>query len=169
MNKTNQLLIAGMLTILGGATSLQAQDLDRITLSAGGDATNQVSYVIGETFNFALADGNITLETGSQGSTENTGGTGGDVTKINNIESKYKVSCYPNPVKETIFFNLQAKDINELTVLIFDINGKLMQTKNTKHTEIMKCDVQELANGTYFLSLANKNGVINGVTKFIKQ
>ena len=60
--------------ILLAVFGLQAQNLDRITISAGGSSTDEVSYSIGETFNFALADGDIVIETGSQGSTGDTGG-----------------------------------------------------------------------------------------------
>lgn len=52
-----------LLTMIG----LQAQNLDRITISAGGNATDEVSYSIGETFNFALADGDIYFNTGNIG------------------------------------------------------------------------------------------------------
>ncbi len=34
---------------------LQAQNLDRITISAGGSATDEVSYSIGETFNSSIS------------------------------------------------------------------------------------------------------------------
>jgi len=168
MKKTRQLLTALILTILGGATSLSAQNLDRIALSAGGDATNEVSYVIGETFNFALADGDMVLETGSQGSDGNTGGIAGGIEKAE-ANSNITISCYPNPATDKLYFSVKGLDKNEFTVLVFDVNGKLLQTGQTKQSEIMHCQVQNLASGTYFLSLTNAQGKVYGVKKFIKK
>lgn len=51
-----------------------AQNLDRISMSSGGDATDNVAYVIGEAFNFTIAGGDIVIETGSLASENNTGG-----------------------------------------------------------------------------------------------
>ncbi len=163
-----KLLIAVMLTVLGLTSSLLAQDLDRITLSAGGDATDEVSYVIGETFNFALADGDIILETGSQGSTGNTGGT---ATSIEQVQTKEEVtiSCYPNPATENLYFSVKGLEEIEFTVLVLDINGKLWQKSQIQQDKIMQCQVQQLATGTYFLSLANAQGKVYGVKKFIKK
>ncbi len=163
-----KLLTAVMLSILGITSSLLAQDLDRITLSAGGDATDEVSYVIGETFNFALADGDITIETGSQGSTGNTGGT---ATSIEQVQAKGEVtiSCYPNPATDKLYFSVKGLTETEFTVLVLDISGKLLQKSQTKQDKIMQCQVQQLATGTYFLSLANEKGKVYGIKKFIKK
>jgi len=161
-------LIAVMLTVLGGTTSLSAQDLDRVTLSAGGNATDEVSYVIGETFNFALADGDIILETGSQGSTDNTGGT---ATSIEQVQRKggLTISCYPNPATDNLYFSVKGLNETNFTVLVLDVNGKLLQQNEIKYSKIMQCQVQNLATGNYFLSLVNVNGKVYGVKKFIKK
>lgn len=147
---------------------VQAQNLDRVTISSGGDATGEVSYVIGEPFNFALAEGNITLETGSQGSIDNTGGVA-NYTTIEQVAELKGINCYPNPVTDIIYFNLQGEQADDLTILIFDTAGKLVQTATINYAEIMSCNVESLANGTYFISLGNKQGVIYGASKFVKQ
>jgi len=54
---------------------LQSQNLDRISLSSGGDSNNEFQYVIGESFNFNMAAGaTFFIETGSLASSDNTGG-----------------------------------------------------------------------------------------------
>ena len=163
-----KLITAVMLIVLGITSSLLAQDLDRITLSAGGSSTDEVSYVIGETFNFALADGDIILETGSQGSTDNTGGTSTSIEQVQ-AEGDVSISCYPNPAADNLYFSVKGLEETEFTVLVLDVNGKLLQKSQSKQAEIMQCQVQNLATGTYFLSLANEKGKVYGVKKFIKK
>ena len=86
-----------------------AQNLDRMSLSSGGAAGDNVNYVLGETFNFTMAAGGsdgISLESGSLSSEEN---TGGDIPTIlqNASELPSQIECYPNAVSDilTVDFN----------------------------------------------------------------
>lgn len=162
------LLTVALLLILGGATSLCAQNLDRITLSSGGATTDEVSYVIGETFNFAIAGGDIILETGSQGSADDTGGDN-NYTAIAQIAEAKQINCYPNPATSEISFSIKGVEDANLQVMIFDINGKLLQVSEIQRSTIITYDIKSFAAGSYILSVSNAEGEIYGVTKFVKQ
>jgi len=162
-----------VITILGiifliEFTSLQAQNIDRVTLSAGGESTDEVSYVIGETFNFSLANGNIILETGSQGSTVNTGGLNTNINEIQ--ENGITLSYYPNPVKDYFYISINGDiEETELVILIFDINGKLMFQNKIKYSNIMQLNISHLNTGSYIMSIANITNRVYGIQKIIKE
>jgi hypothetical protein len=77
------------------------------------------------------------------------------------------VKSYPNPFTE--FIQLQLTDLNttEIIVQIFDINGKLVYTKeHTAENNIFKIALSHLAIGAYLVKI--KNGQLNYFTKVIK-
>jgi len=157
-----------LLILFGFTPNLQAQELDRIAISSGGNSTDEVSYVIGEVFNFALSDGNYSFETGTQGGTGNTGGDN-NYTTIEQIATLNLLSCYPNPASDIIYFNFKGKEIKNMSIQIFDISGELISVEDTHFDNIMSCDIQKLAAGNYFLCISNKEGKIIGASKFIKK
>lgn len=156
--------IVFLLAVIG----LQAQNLDRITISAGGNATDEVSYSIGETFNFAVADGDIVIETGSQGSTGNTGGNNNFVKVETVVTGNNQLSVYPNPTNATVYFNAGKVDNGNLQVVITDITGKQVVTKSVSKSVIMDCDLSSLTSGNYIMSVYDNQNKIIGTAKIIK-
>ncbi len=164
----NKKLKLSIILIIGlGLSNLQAQILDRISISSGGSSTDEVSYVLGEVFNLALSDGNYTFETGTEGGTNNTGGD--SYNTIEQIATLNLISCYPNPANDIIYFNFKGKEIKNMSVQIFDISGELISVEETHFGNIMTCNIQKLAPGNYFLCVTDKNGKIIGASKFVKQ
>jgi len=148
---------------------LDAQNLDRIAISSGGMSTDVVNYVIGEVFNFTMASGgNITIETGTLGSTVNTGGLHNG-TKIEEVAELKKVACYPNPAIDAIYFTINDKSQTSLFVNVFDITGKLLISETTQNMDIMKLDLQPVSQGTYIATISNSKNEVLGSFKFVKQ
>jgi len=146
-----------------------SQNLDRISISSGGMSTDQVNYVIGETFNFTMASGgNVTIETGTLGSTEETGGLQNTV-KIEQVTEIKKTACYPNPATDAIYFTINEKSQTSLFVNVYDITGKLLISETTQNMDIMKLNLQSISQGSYFSTISNSKGEILGAFKFIKQ
>jgi len=165
MFKKVTLLIVLFFAIL----STKAQNLDRIAISSGGMSTNEVNYVIGETFNFTMASkGNIVIETGTLASTINTGGDN-NYLKIEQVTELTKVACYPNPATDAIYFTIGDKSQTDLFVNVFDITGKLLISETTKNMDIMKLNLQAISQGSYFSTISNSNGEVLGAFKFVKQ
>jgi len=112
--------------------------------------------------------GNITVETGTLGSTENTGGLQNTVS-IEQVAIIKKIACYPNPATDAIYFAINDKNQNSLIVNIFDLTGKLLMTSQTENMDIMKLDLQSISQGSYISTVSNSKGEVLGSFKFIKQ
>ncbi len=146
-----------------------SQNLDRISISSGGKATEEVNFVIGETFNFLFAsNGTITIETGTLSSTGNTGGFP-NLVSIEQIASIRKIACYPNPATDAIYFALQDQKQGLLIDNVYDLTGKLLLSVKTENADIMKLDLQILAPGSYVAVVSDSEAEILGSFQFIKQ
>ncbi len=163
----NKIILISTLILFG--FSAFSQNLDRISISSGGSATDVVNYVIGETFNFSMASGgNITVETGTLGSTENSGGLQNTVS-IEQVAVIKKIACYPNPTTDAIYFAINDKNQNALIVNVFDLSGKLLLSSKTENMCIMKLDLQSITQGSYIAAVSNSKGEVLGSFQFIKQ
>jgi len=162
-----KILIITILVLSG--TSIFSQNLDRISISTGGNATNEVNFVIGETFNFAMADNaTVTIETGTLGSSGNTGGLQNTVS-IEKVAVIKKIACYPTPATDAIYFAINDKKQTSLIVNVFDLSGKLLLSEKTQNLDIMKLDLQSITTGNYISTLSNSKGEVLGSFQFIKQ
>jgi len=165
MLKINLILLAAMLLTF----TARAQNLDRISISSGGSATNEVNYVLGETFNFTMAQGGtVTIESGTLGSTENSGGLQNTVS-VKRVSELKPLACYPNPATDAVYFTLNNRAHNVLVVNVFDTSGKLLVSEKSANADILKLDVQTLAQGTYFTSVSDANRTVLGSFQFIKK
>jgi len=77
-----------------------------------------------------------------------------------NLEEMFdhnKFKCYPNPAKEYIKF--ESENLNEFDVIIYDINGKMINKKSTIKNKI-KFNREDLKAGVYFYCVAFKNEIV---------
>ena len=134
-------------------------------MSSGGATGDDMNFVLGETFNFALAkDGNISLESGSLASEQNTGGDN-NFTVVETLFTLKATNCYPNPVSDFLNIDLNTQNQN-LTYKIYSSDGKLQEIKKTN---VLIYDASRLATGNYFISIETSDNQILGVAKFIKK
>ena len=144
-----------------------AQNLDRMSLSSGGAAGDNVNYVLGETFNFTMATGGsdgISLESGSLSSEEN---TGGDIPTIlqNASELPSQIECYPNPVSDILTVDFNGTE-GVTGVAVFNALGQMV-LQTPANSEKAYLNVKALPVGSYFVSVLNGKDVI-AVKKIIK-
>lgn len=76
------------------------------------------------------------------------------IAESNNIEA----NVYPNPFNDNI--TIQFSQIDNYTVSLFDINGKLIINKNFNETSIIKLTSDNLANGLYVLKIKNDKSIM---------
>jgi len=76
-------------------------------------------------------------------------------------------SIHPNPAKNKLFLNA-TNTTGNLTLKIFNIEGKLLSTKNVTLENQTSIDVSSLTSGIYFLNIQDQNGNTE-VEKFIKE
>jgi len=169
MIKINLILLAAMLLTIG----VRAQNLDRMSLSSGGAATDNVNYVLGETFNFTLAQGGtISLETGTLSSTGNTGGQNNFV-KVLNFDKVSQLTVYPNPAVEFANLNLTGfQNLSGLLLAVYDAYGKVVKMHAVDTAGLylpVNIDVAQLPAGVYFISVSDVSLKPVATAKFVKQ
>lgn len=147
------------------SAAIFAQNLDRLSLSSGGASTNEVSYVLGEIFNFTVAsDGNIVIETGSLGSEGNTGGITDAVKQF--AETETSIKCYPNPADHLLTVDFGDTENVSGVVVLNDLGQVLLQTKPNGTKAFL--NVQGLASGCYYVATLNGKKII-GINKIVKK
>lgn len=76
-------------------------------------------------------------------------------------------SIHPNPAKNELF--LTSKNTTEnLTIKIFNLEGKLLSTQNLDSEKQVSVDVSNLSSGIYFLDIEDGNGN-STIKKFVKE
>ncbi|WP_177764182.1 PKD domain-containing protein [Flavobacterium sp. I3-2] len=84
-------------------------------------------------------------------------------TLSNDTFAKNQIKLYPNP--STDFLNVSIGNLNK--ILIFDIQGKQIETKFITNAEETQIDIQNLAKGNYILQISKDNQTEN--FKFTKK
>mgnify|MGYP000176840572 CR=1 FL=1 len=76
-------------------------------------------------------------------------------------------SIHPNPAIDKLYIITTTSKEN-LTLKIFNLEGKLLSTQNLEVANQTSINVSQLISGVYFLNIEDENGN-TGVKKFIKQ
>lgn len=80
-------------------------------------------------------------------------------TGVNNVTAdQLKITVYPNPSNGV--FIVDAMDLYINSIDVIDLNGKLILTKTINDTKAT-LDIQNFANGTYFIKINSTNGIQN--------
>jgi parallel beta-helix repeat protein len=81
-------------------------------------------------------------------------------------ESKFVI--YPNPVSNSITFDLKNSKIDVSNVVFYDVNGKKVSVKNAEsNSGVFNADVSHLESGMYFVSIIQNKKEIY-ISKFLK-
>ncbi|QGY45031.1 T9SS type A sorting domain-containing protein [Maribellus comscasis] len=154
-----KLLISSLLTLVTYA--LQAQEVispSGLTQQTGGYV---ISWTVGEPVINKVSKGNTILTQGFHQSKL-------IITAVEElIESINQVNVFPNPTAQFAiikFDQLPEKNIYHL----FDINGKLLSSKEIKSTET-QIDLTPYANGSYLLKIIQEDNLPIQTFKIFKQ
>lgn len=76
------------------------------------------------------------------------------------------IEVFPNPTSNSIRISLPAEIPSKVDILIHDINGKIVVSRNLLRTDqYLEMDISTLSSGTYFLTIQNvKDGLLPGDT-----
>ena len=91
---------------------------------------------------------------------------GNELLAVNNFKNE-AFSIYPNPTEDIIYVQ-KKENINLSKILIFDINGKLVQLIEQINSDSLIVNVNALKKGIYFISLKNDKNQYT-VKKLIKK
>ena len=145
-----------------------AQHLDRISMSTGGAVTNEVNYVIGETFNFTMAEGDVILETGTLGSEDDTGGDN-IYTLVQEIAVNNLIEYFPNPVNDFLNVRTGIKEGVKINLLIYNINGQVVYKNELFNQKELSIDLNNFSQGIYYLAVIEQKTKNLRAVKIIKQ
>ena len=163
MKYKKKLLTIVMLLGVGGLTSLQAQEA---TTTAGGKASGSggvASYTVGQVvYTTNVGTNGNSVAQGVQQPYEISVVTGiPEATDIN-----LSVSAYPNPTSNYLTLKVENYETANLQYMVFDINGKLLQTIKATGGET-QIQTSELVPANYFIKVLDNKKEIK-VFKIIK-
>ena len=108
---------------------------------------------------------NIPVVAGTYGVTINTNSGeyafGDPITSTTDLLNPASVKAYPNPAHDVVNLDLSAVDMKgNVTVSIYDINGKLLQTTVQPNAPLVKVNVASLPSGFYSLHITDGHFII---------
>jgi hypothetical protein len=146
--KLKKLKLSALFLLGLGLTGIQAQES---VVSSGGDATDSggsISYSIGQSV--------YTTNTGTSGSVSQGVQQPFEISVITSIEEakdiSLSVSAYPNPTTNYITLKVDNFDLLTLSFQLFDITGKLLESKKIDSNEII-INTENLVSANYFLKV----------------
>jgi hypothetical protein len=86
------------------------------------------------------------------------------INEINNVEFQ-DVSIFPNPFNDIISIDLKLLNLDNVTLKVFDLQGKLVFFEKTRTYDTNNIDLSFLNNGIYLLKV--EKGNINILSKTI--
>ncbi|PIF02253.1 MAG: hypothetical protein CR996_00750 [Draconibacterium sp.] len=139
--KLSAILLLGL-----GLTGVQAQESFNAT---GGNASGSgglASYSVGQVV--------YTTNTGSNGSVAQGVQQPYEISVVTGIEEvkgiNLSVSAYPNPTTNYLTLRIDEFEISNVSYQLYDMNGKLLQTKKLTNTET-QIDMSSYVPATYFV------------------
>lgn len=150
--KYKKLKLRVLLILWFGLTSLQAQ----ISVNAtGGNASGSAGTVV-----YSLGQVVYTTNSGTNGSISQGVQQLFEISVVTAVEESkginLSVLVYPNPTTENLTLNIVDFDIAKLMYELYDMNGKLLQSKKITEKQT-KIEMSNLMPTTYFIKVAKEN------------
>ena len=116
------------------------------------DGTSQLDWTMGEPVTATFAVGSDMLTQGFQQPNLM-------ITSINDLETEYLVSIFPNPTID--YVQLQFQNLKEaVTVELMSSDGKLLQSKEVNTASELQMDMSKYSAGTYLLSVKDSHSKV---------
>jgi len=112
----------------------------------------QFPYVLGTTYYGKVQIGNTGPNSGFNSITE----TVASYTSLNEVENITAISVYPNPAKDFLNVQIDSKNRNEISAVLYDINGNLVrETENFVQSNQQTISLNGLNAGLYLLRISD--------------
>lgn len=169
--KKNKLkpLILLIVALLVGSIS-HAQSIAPQSVNSGGTKMSQsngsISFTIGELVTLSQTD--------SEGNTLGGGFTAGATVTTVSIQEPnaeaLNVKVYPNPTTDLVNIQISHSTLEQVIVSIIDLQGKeVYNGKYAAINSVIGVNTASYSRGTYILTLKDKNNLVLGTYKIIKQ
>lgn len=120
--------------------------------SSGGNinsSSGNVSYSVGQLFIKSVGNSDGSVSEGVQQAY-----TISEISSVENLRNKWKISLYPNPADNYIYLKQDLSNIDNLKWQLFDMQGRLLIEKMTKNNPQI-IDIGNLSKQVYFLKVTN--------------
>lgn len=89
--------------------------------------------------------------------------------KVSSVSQKNDLTAtiYPNPFKQSVSISFSNTMKNKISVLVFDITGKMIYSKKFKPSQRIQLDFDAISSGSYLLKVLSNNKLFNA--KLIKK
>jgi hypothetical protein len=141
----------GVATLLSFALSLSTVSAQESVNTAGGDASGSggsAIYSVGQMF--------YTTSTGTNGSVAQGVQQPFEISVVVGIEEakeiNLSISAYPNPTIDYLTLSIAEFDVSNLSYQLYDMQGKLLQTKKLTGTEA-QIDMSSCVKSVYYVKV----------------
>lgn len=146
--KHNKFIITVLILFYFGMTGMKAQDAIPVSGGNANGSGGSVSYSIGQVVYTSNAGTNGSVSQGVQQPFEIS-----EITAISEATGiNLTVSVYPNPTTDFLMLSISDFEISNLSYQLYDLNGKLLETKNIDNNQISIL-ISNLVPATYFLKV----------------
>lgn len=149
--------------ILFNLIAISANGFGQEVISSQGEhysgSSGSIEFTIGEPVVETVSDGNNDVTQGFH-QTKLT------VTAIEDHNTNFDVSIFPNPTSNYVQLNLE--DYNGIQMHLYDVSGKLVTSQQLKN-QVTKIDMSNLTFGNYIITLSNTDNTLIKSYKIIKQ
>jgi len=145
------ILITSILTYYLSLSTIQAQQAIPVTGGNVSGSGGTVSYTVGQVV--------YSNNTGSNGSVAQGVQQPFEISVVTTIEEAKRISlfmAYPNPTKDHVILKIDGDIKTEYIVSLFDINGKLLESRKIKDNETIIA-MDNLVSAVYFLKVIKNN------------
>ena len=146
--KVKSLGVATLLTFAFSLSTVTAQESVNATGGNASGSGGSASYSIGQL--------GYQTHTGTNGSVAEGVQQTYEISVVSAIEEaegiNLSVSAYPNPATDYLQLKVESEKLKDLSFQLFDMNGKLLQTKKLTGTET-QIEMSNLVPATYFVKV----------------
>ena len=79
-----------------------------------------------------------------------------DILNLTTVETGINISIYPNPTKDFILLNVQDASTQNMTYILYDVLGKVIESKELSGNQT-SISMVSLANDIYFIKVLENN------------
>lgn len=153
--KLKVLVVATIFTLTFSLSTVSAQESVNATGGNASGSGGSASYSVGQVV--------YTTNTGTTGSVAQGVQQPYEISVITGIEEaegiNISLKAYPNPTTGYLQLKVESEKLNDLSFQLYDMNGKLLQTKKITST-VNQIDMSSYVSATYFVRVITESKLI---------
>lgn len=70
-------------------------------------------------------------------------------------DNKLKATIYPNPFQQSIFISFNELILNDISIIVFDLNGKIIFSQKFPASQFIELTLDGISNGIYVIEVSS--------------